>query len=245
MNLSERIRSCLSSPKTATDVQSIIGGDLALIRGCIQTMVKVGLLQRIGEAKPYRYQVARQLKQKLRGVEKTMAVSQAQQVRDWLKANGPARNAEVSKGTGFPPKQCSRILSYMKRYGCVSQDDERKYHFVRDAIQMQAMTADEKREANARNNRTMRARIRAIQQQEIANSKKPDAMTIKVKRDPQPIDNSPRQTVDEWLKAGGKIDRSPTEHKFERLTKADIEAAAVRGFGGYQTPYSRRFSTIG
>lgn len=244
MNLSERIRSCLSSPKTAADVHSIIGGDLALIRGCIQTMVKVGLLQRIGEARPYSYQVARQLKPKLRGVEKTMAVSQAQQVRDWLKAHGPAKNAEVSKGTGFPPKQCSRILSYMKRYGCVSQDDERNYHFVRDAIQMQAMSADEKREANARNNRTMRARIKAIQQQEIANARKPDAMTIKVKR--QVVeDDRPKQSVDEWLKAGGKIDRSPTEHKFERLTKAEIESAAARGFGGYQMPYSRRFSTIG
>jgi len=239
MNLSERIRSCLSSPKTAADVHSIIGGDLTLIRGCIQTMVKVGLLQRIGEARPYSYQVARQLKQKLRGVEKTMAVSQAQQVRDWLKANGPARNAEVSKGTGFPPKQCSRILSYMKRYGCVSQDDERKYHFVRDAIQMQAMTAEEKREANARNNRTMRARIKAIQQQEIANAKKPDAMTIKVKREAF-IDDRPKQTVEDWLKAGGKIDRSPTEHKFERLSHEEIMGGAKRGFGGYQTPMNRR-----
>ncbi|WWA79521.1 hypothetical protein Kintu_gp29c [Xanthomonas phage Kintu] len=244
MNLSERIRSCLSSPKTAADVHSEIGGNLVLTRGCIQTMVKVGLLERIGDAKPYRYQVARPLKQKLRGVEKTMAVSQSQQVRDWLKANGPAKNAEVSKGTGFPPKQCSRILSYMKRYGCVRQDDERKYHFVRDAIQMQAMTAEEKREANARNNRTMRARIKAIQQQEIANSKKPDAMTIKIKRQVV-VDDRPKQSVEDWLKSGGKIDRSPTEHKFERLTKADIESAAVRGFGGYQTPYSRRFSTIG
>lgn len=245
MNLSERIRICLSSPKTAADVQSEIGRNLELIRGCIQTMVKVGLLERIGDSKPYLYRVARPLKQKLRGVEKTMAVSQAQQVRDWLKANGPAKNAEVSKGTGFPPKQCSRILSYMKRYGCVRQDYDRKYHFVRDAIQMQAMSADEKREANARNNRTMRSRIKAIQQQEIANSKKPDVMTIKVNRQVVVTDDRPKQSVDEWLKAGGKIDRSPTEHKFERLTKADIESAAARSFGGYQTPYSRRFSTIG
>lgn len=244
MNLSERIRSCLSSPKAAADVHSEIGGNLALIRGCIQTMVKVGLLERIGDSKPYLYRVARPLKQKLRGIEKTMAVSQAQQVRDWLKANGPSKNAEVSKGTGFPAKQCSRILSYMKRYGCVRQDDGRMYHFVRDAIQMQAMSAEEKREANARNNRTMRSRIKAIQQQEIANSRKPDDMTIKVKR--QVVeDDRPKQSVEDWLKAGGKIDRSPTEHKFERLTKADIESAAARGFGGYQTPYSRRFSTVG
>lgn len=240
MNLSERIRSCLSSPKTATDVNSEIGSNLALIRGCIQTMVKIGLLERIGDAKPYLYRVARPLKQKLRGVEKTMSVSQAQQVRDWLKANGPAKNAEVSKGTGFPPKQCSRILSYMKRYGCVSQDDDRMYHFVRDAIQMQAMTAEEKREANAKNNRAMRSRIKAIQQQEIANSRKPDSMTIKVKRDPQQIDNYPRQTVDDWLKAGGKIDRSPTEHKFERLSHEEIMGGAKRGFGGYQSPMNRR-----
>lgn len=251
MNLNERIRSCLSSPKTAAHVHSEIGGNLALIRGCIQTMVKVGLLERIGDAKPYRYRVARPLKQKLRGVEKTMAVSKAQQVRDWLKAKGPAKNAEVSKGTGFPPKQCSRILSYMKRYGCVRQDDERNYHFVRDAIQMQAMTADEKREANARNNRSMRsrrasrvrhekrARIKAIQQQEIANARKPDAMTIKVKREAA-VDDRPKQTVEDWLKAGGKIDRSPTEHRFERLSHEEIMGAAKRGFGGYQAPMNRR-----
>lgn len=245
MNLSERIRSCLSSPKTAADVHSEIGGNLAIIRGCIQTMVKVGLLERIGEAKPYRYQVARPLKQKLRGVEKTMAVSQAQQVRDWLKVNGPAANAAISKGLGIPPKKCCKILIGMKRYGCVNQDSDRVYHFVRDPIPMQSMTYEQKREATVRNSRNMRSRIKAIQKQEIANARKPDAMTIKVKRDSQQIDNSPRQTVDEWLKAGGKIDRSPTEHKFERLTKADIEATAVRGFGGYQTPYSRRFSTIG
>lgn len=244
MNLSERIRSCLSSPKTAADVHSEIGGNLALIRGCIQTMVKVGLLERIGDSKPYMYRVARPLKQKLRGVEKTMAVSQAQQVRDWLKVNGPAANAAISKGTGFPPKKCCKIMSDMKRYGCVTQDSDRVYHFVRDPIPMQSMTADEKRAANARNNRTMRSRIKAIQQQEIANSKKPDAMTIKVKRQVV-VDDRPKQSVEDWLKAGGKIDRSPTEHKFERLTKADIEAAAARGFGGYQTPYSRRFSTIG
>lgn len=174
-----------------------------------------------------------------------MAVSQAQQVRDWLKANGPAKNAEVSKGTGFPPKQCSRILSYMKRYGCVSQDDERKYHFVRDAIQMRAMTADEKREANARNNRTMRARIKAIQQQEIANSKKPDANTIKAKLASIPMDDRPKQSYEDWLKAGGVVDRSPTDHKFERLTHEEIVGAAARGFGGHQTPYIRRFSTVG
>ncbi|UWJ04749.2 hypothetical protein CUB19_gp30c [Stenotrophomonas phage CUB19] len=239
MNLSERIRSCLSSPKAAADVHSEIGGNLALIRGCIQTMVKVGLLERIGDAKPYRYRVARKMNKNLRGKYR-MATSQAQQVREWLKANGPAKNAEVSKGTGFPPKQCSRILSYMKRYGCVSQDEERNYHFVRDAIQMQAMTAEEKREANARNNRTMRSRIKAIQQQEIANSRKPDAMTIKVKRDSQPIDNSPKQTVDEWLADGGVIDRSPTEHKFERLSHEEIMGGAKRGFGGYQSPMNRR-----
>ena len=135
-------------------------------------------------------------------------------------------------------------MSDMKRYGCVTQDSDRVYHFVRDPIPMQSMTTEEKRAANARNNRTMRSRIKAIQQQEIANCKKPDAMTIKVKRQVV-ADDRPKQSVEDWLKSGGKIDRSPTKHKFERLTKADIESAAARGFGGYQTPYSRRFSTIG
>ena len=239
MNLSERIRSCLSSPKTAADVHSEIGGNLALIRGCIQTMVKVGLLERIGDSKPYLYRVARPLKQKLRGVEKTMAVSQAQQVRDWLKVNGPAANAAISKGLGIPPKKCCKILIGIKRYGCIKQDSDRVYHFVRDPIPMQSMTYEQKREATERNRRNMGSRIKAIQQQEIANAKKPDAMTIKVKREAF-IDDRPKQTVEDWLKAGGKIDRSPTEHKFERLSHEEIMGGAKRGFGGYQTPMNRR-----
>lgn len=240
MNLSELIRSCLSSPKTAVDVYSEIGGNLALIRGCIQTMVKVGLLERIGDAKPYRYRVARPLKQKLRGVEKTMAISQAQQVRDWLKANGPAKNAEVSKGTGFPPKKCCKILSSIKRYGLITQDSERVYHFVSDPIKVKGMDEFERREANARNNRNMRSRRRDAIHQRISDKRIRDEISeIKGK------DLTPKQSVEDWIKAGGKIDRSPTEHKFERLTKEDIESGAVRGFGGYQMPYRRRFSTIG
>lgn len=168
-----------------------------------------------------------------------MSLSQAQQVRVWLKAHGPAKNAEVSKGTGFPPKQCSRILSYMKRYGCVIQDDDRFYHFVRNPMRFNSMTVEEKKAANARNNRNMRSRIKAIQQQEIANARKPDAMTIKVKREAA-VDDRPKQTVEDWLKAGGKIDRSPTEHKFERLSHEEIMGGAKRGFGGYQSPMNRR-----
>ncbi len=44
----------------------------------------------------------------------------------------------------------------------------------------------------------------------------------------QVTDMSGHQTVEEWIKAGGVIDRSPTVPKFERLTADEIESAPYR-----------------
>lgn len=240
MNLSERIRSCLSSPKTSADVHSIIGGDLALIRGCIQTMVKVGLLQRIGEAKPYLYRVARPLKQKLRGYEKVMAASKAQKIRDWLKKHGPATNAQVSAGVQMKPKASSKTLCDMRKRGYVSRSEDGYFAFVADPEPVQGMSEDERREANRINNKRKRDRAKKAAK---AVKPAPDKMTISM---PKPTNIQVKaQSVDEWLKQGNKIDRSPTPTRFERLTHEDIVSAARRGFGGYQTPQTRRFSQCG
>lgn len=240
MNLSERIRSCLSSPKTAADVHSTIGGDLALIRGCIQTMVKVGLLQRIGEAKPYRYQVARQLEHKMRGKNR-MVVSKAQQIRDWLKEHGPATNAQVSAGVEMKAKASSKTLCDMRKRGYVSRSEDGYFAFVADPEPVQGMSEDERREANRINNK--RKRDRAKKAAAKAVKRAPDKMTISM---PKPTNIQVKaQSVDDWLKQGNKIDRSPTPSRFERLTHEDIVNGARRGFGGYQTPQTRRFSQCG
>ncbi len=112
MNISDRIRSLISSPKTASDIHKEMPGvSITLIRGCIQTMVRVGLVNRIGSKKPYSYQVARSLKQPNRGFDLTK-VSFAQQIRDALKT-GPKSSKEIthilgSDGTkvGYALREC-------------------------------------------------------------------------------------------------------------------------------------------
>ena len=244
MNLSERIRSCLSSPKTAADVHSIIGGDLALIRGCIQTMVKVGLLQRIGETKPYRYQVARQLKPQKRGFY-VSKISFAQQVRDLLK-NGPIRPAQVASHFGVKIGKVTDSMKDSEASGFIKRLDDGSYKFVRDPAPKTTMSNDERKlrqaEYRKRKAESQGREYRSVPQR--ANGKRIDRQYTVIK--PKEVAYAGNyESVEEWLKRGNVIDRSPTEHKFERLTKADIESGAARGFGGYQTPYSRRFSMIG
>lgn len=240
MNLSERIRSCLSSPKTAADVHSEIGGNLALIRGCIQTMVKVGLLERIGDAKPYCYRVARQLNHKMRGKNR-MVISKAQQIRDWLKEHGPATNAQVSQGVAMKPKASSKTLCDMRKRGYVGRSEDGYFAFVADPEPVQGMSEDERREANRINNKRKRDRSKKAGLKSV--NRIPDKMTISM---PKPVNVQVKsQSVDEWLKQGNKIDRSPTPSRFERLTHDEIVAGARRGFGGYQAPQTRRFSQCG
>lgn len=239
MNLSERIRSCLSSPKTAADVHSVIGGDLALIRGCIQTMVKVGLLQRIGESKPYLYCVARELRKELRGKHR-MAVSKAQQMRDWLRDNGPATNAQLSKAMGITSREGSRAMSDMLMRGYVTRGDDSLYAFKCNPVPVQKMTAEQRREAERIKSQRKRDRLRRITA--VAKPKRaPDKMTVVVKREPTKPEPVKAQTVEEWLAAGGKIDRSPTVNKFERLTDNDISQAIKRRPTSYATTAGRSY----
>lgn len=169
-----------------------------------------------------------------------MAVSKAQQIRDWLKEHGPATNAQVSAGVEIKPKASSKTLCDMRKRGYVSRSEDGYFAFVADPEPVHGMSEDERREANRINNKRKRDRAKKAAK---AVKRAPDKMTISM---PKPTNIQVRaQSVDEWLKQGNKIDRSPTPTRFERLTHEDIVSGARRGFGGYQTPQTRRFSQCG
>jgi len=68
VNTSENIRSLISLPLTAHEIHAKMPEvDLKLIRGCIQRMVATGIVRKIGESRPYSYQLARKLKRTNRG----------------------------------------------------------------------------------------------------------------------------------------------------------------------------------
>lgn len=170
-----------------------------------------------------------------------MAVSKAQKIRDWLKEHGPATNAQVSQGVSMKPKASSKTLCDMRKRGYVSRSEDGCFAFLADPEPVQGMSKDERREANRINNKRKRDRAKKAVSQSI--KRIPDKMTISM---PKLVNvKAKAQSVDEWLKEGNKIDRSPTPSRFERLTHDEIVAGARRGFGGYQTPQTRRFSQCG
>lgn len=170
-----------------------------------------------------------------------MAVSKAQKIRDWLKEHGPATNAQVSQGVSMKPKASSKTLCDMRKRGYVSRSEDGYFAFLADPEPVQGMSEDERREANRINNKRKRDRAKKAAAQSIKRA--PDKMTISM---PKPKNvHIKAQSVDEWLKEGNKIDRSPTPSRFERLTHDEIVSVARRGFGGYQTPQTRRFTQCG
>lgn len=223
MNISARIRSLISHAMTAAEIHELMPDvDVKLIRGCIQTMVKVDLLERIGDSKPYLYQVARPLKQKLRGYEKVMAVSKAQQIRDWLKEHGPATNAQVSAGVGIKPKASSNTLFDMKKRGYVSRSEDGIFTFICDPEPVQAMSQEARREAWRLNCQRQRDKALRASPPKLPATKK-IVTKVSTKNETAQPTIVKYQTVDEWLAQGGVIDRSPTPLPFERLSRADID----------------------
>ena len=210
MNLSQRIRSHLSSPKTAADVHSIIGGDLSLIRGCIQTMVRVGILDRTGDKKPYRYKVARCLKEQNRGFNLT-EISFAQKVRDVLKS-GRMSDVEVALRLESTRRKVGDTIREGADKGFILAHPDKTYSFLRDPVKKIPISHEERNRRKAEHNRLKRA-------------KKSSPI------EPKPI--QPCQTVDEWVAAGGVIDRSSTKPKFERLTHEDIISSNINPVSTY------------
>lgn len=215
MNISDRIRSLIISPKTAAEIhQKMPEVSLALIRGCIQTMVRVGLVNRIGSKKPYTYQVARSLKQQNRGFDLSK-VSFSQQVRDQLKKKD-MRPAEIADAIGSTSQKVFTSLRDSCTAGYVQKAADGTYKFVRDPVQKVAMSKEER----YRRQREYRDR-KAAEEGRTRNPRRPVKPYTVI--EPKKVTwMGDYQTVEEWVAAGGVIDRSPTPNRFERLTDENI-----------------------
>lgn len=220
MNISARIRSLIGYAMTAAQIHELMPDvDVKLIRGCIQTMVRVGIADRIGDKKPYQYKVARSLKPQKRGF-RTVIVTLAERIRNLLEANGPMVNAQVAEAIGEPPKETSRAMFDMKRRGYIRRSDDGSFTFVSHPPKRVYLTPAEYTAKIAAEKRKRESRI-AIAKSKLAIKSKPMTV-VKAKEKPEPMPVK-AQTVDEWLAEGGVIDRSPTPLPFERLSRADID----------------------
>lgn len=224
MNLSERIRGCLESPKTATQVESELGVDAALVRGCIQSMFYSGMVSRIGGKRPYLYQAVRGPEVHKRGLNLNIT----QQVRACIRENGPIGVHAISEKTGIAPRAIRQRITELKKRKFIAQDAGGKCTFIRDSKNPPELTPDERRE-KARLLK-QRQRKRESQLRNGTRHQKCEPMTV-VEKKPSGPWTAPTKpmTVDEWLAQGGVIDRSPTPIPFERLTASDIRGADWRG----------------
>lgn len=219
MNLSERIRGCLESPKTATQVESELGVDAALVRGCIQSMFYSGMVSRIGGRRPYLYQAVRGPELHKRGLNLNIT----QQVRACIREHGPIDVHAISEKTGIAIHAIRKRISELKKRKFIAQDANGKFTFVRESKNPPELTPEERKEKA----RELKARQRR-RQKALRNEKCAPLTIVKAKETPKPISAKP-MTVDEWLAQGGVIDRSPTPIPFERLTASDIRGADWRG----------------
>lgn len=219
MNLSERIRGCLESPKTATQVESELGVDAALVRGCIQSMFYSGMVSRIGGRRPYQYQAVRGPELSKRGLNLNIT----QQVRACIREHGPVDAHGINEKTGIAIRAIRNRISELKKRKFIAQDLDGKCTFVRESKNPPELTPEERKEKA----RELKARQR--RREKALRSEKCTPLTIvKVKEPPKPVAVKP-MSVDEWLAQGGVIDRSPTPIPFERLTASDIGGADWRG----------------
>lgn len=219
MNISARIRTLISHPMAAAEIHELMPDvDVKLIRGCIQPMVASGVMHRVGDKKPYKYQIGRCLEIHNRGRNLNIT----QQVRDYVRAHAPISSDRIAIGTGFELKVVRSRVNEMKKRGMLVRDENGLYSIGRELIcPPSTRTAEDKRRDARDASRRRRARERALRE-----SKRPKESTpmtvVKVKEKAEPK-SVKAQTVDEWLAEGGVIDRSPTPLPFERLSRADID----------------------
>lgn len=221
MNISARIRSLISHPMTAAEIHELMPDvDVKLIRGCIQPMVSSGVMHRVGDKKPYKYQLGRGLEIHNRGRNLNIT----QQVRACIRHNGPISADRIQIETGINMKDVRSRISEMKKRKFVIQDENGLYSIGRDLkCKPSERTEEDKRLANLESQRKRRNRERALR--ESKRPKESTPMTVvkaKEKADPKAVK---AQTVDEWLAEGGVIDRSPTPLPFARLSRADIDTS--------------------
>lgn len=192
---------------------------VTLIRGLIQTMVARGLAHRIGDKRPYQYKVGRGLEIHNRGKDLNIT----QQVRECIKKNGPISPDRIAMETGIAIREVRARITEMKKRKFIQADENGCLVFLRDRITPTTRMADSERRQRDRV-RMKLARQKAAQNRP-AQSTPMTVVNLKGKPEPK---NLVAQTVDEWLKAGGVIDRSPTVPKFERLTADDIAQVGYR-----------------
>lgn len=208
MNKSERIRSLISSPKTAAEIQQSVGVPIATIRGILQRMVIVGKVDRIGCKKPYKYQNSKGYTLDKKNV--------AQLIRDQLKIKQMAP-AQVAALIGVTTERAYLCMRDMVKTGILAKGGDGTYIFVREPKKpMSKEEAREKKNAARRVGNNGQRRYPVKPYTVIAPKKIKEEYT------------GPKQSVEDWIKAGGKIDRNPTIPKFERLTAEDIAATPFR-----------------
>ena len=219
MNISERIRSLISEPRTAAEIHSNIPEvSLPLIRGCIQTMVVSGMMHKANDSRPYKYQLGRGLEIHNRGRNLNIT----QQVRACIRHNGPISADRIQIETGIKMKDVRSRISEMKKRKFVIQDENGLYSIGRELkCKPSQRTEEDKRIANLEAQRKRRNRERALRESKRPKESTPmTVVKVKEKAEPRAVK---AQTVDEWLAQGGVIDRSPTPLPFERLSRADID----------------------
>lgn len=242
MNISDSIRSLIILPKTASDIHTHLPEvSIQLIRGCIQTMVRVGLVNRLGEKKPYMYQVARSLKHQNRGFD-LRKVSFAQQIRDILKS-GPKTSKEITAILGSDGTKVGYALRECINRGQVSRIGCGRFEFICDPVVAEKMSKEERRSRQAeyrkRKDEEAGREYKAIPTRRRKDSANNQYTVIKPKN---VVDLSGHQTVEEWVNAGGVIDRSPTIPKFERLTEVDIFEVRYKKGTSYPSTISRAYT---
>lgn len=218
MNKSARIRSLISSPKTAAEIHTEMPDvPLPLIRGLIQTMITGGLAHRIGDKRPYQYKVGRGLETHNRGKDLNIT----QQVRACIRHNGPISADRIAVEIGIKVSDVRKRITEMKKRKFIERDANGCYVFLRESKNPPELTPDERKEKA----RELKARQRR-RQKALRESKRPKESTpmtvvnVKEKAEPKAVK---AQTVEDWLAKGGVIDRSPTPLPFERLSRADID----------------------
>lgn len=221
MNISARIRSLISHPMTAAEIHELMPDvDVKMIRGCIQTMVKVGIAIRIGNKKPYKYKIARELKPQKRGF-RTVIVTLSERIRKLLEASGPMVNAQVADALGEPPKETSRAMFDLKRRGYIHRSEEGLFTFLSHPPKRVYLTPAEYTAKIAEEKKKKATRIARATAKVAGRGKAITVASKKVKAVPA-FATMKGETVEEYLARGKKIDYSPTAPKFERLTAEDI-----------------------
>lgn len=180
--------------------------------GCLQRMVARGIIIRHG-TRPHTYTLGRPLLPQNRGSKPGM--STAEKIREQLKIRQMAP-AEIAQAIGITTERCYQGLRDMLGTYVAKMGDG-TYMWLRDP--KKAMTDEEKNAKRRARKKTEAPKVsQAIRQR-----------PIQIRRAPVASYEGPRQSVEEWLAAGGVIDRSPTQSRFERLTASDIGGADWRG----------------